>query len=558
MKKIPYGIFNYQKLIEQNYYYVDKTMYLERLERVGKTLFYLRPGRFGKTLFTSMMYYYYDVKSESLFENLFHDTYIYQHPTDEKNSYYVLKFDFSGITSAEKSKEELEESFKTCVITGIIQFLSYYHFEYTIDVTKGVSDLIKYFFTFVKELQLDHKLYILIDEYDNFTNAILEGDAQRFKSIVGNEGFIKGFYAAIKEYIGLGVIERFFATGICPITLDSMTTGFNIASDISNDLEFNSMIGLTHEEVKELLNDVVLEKDREEIYQLMIENYDGYLFHKDASERVFNATLVMYLLNYYQRYQSIPESLMDKNIVSNYGKIGNLLKLQNNSYYEEILEQLLKEGNISGELINNFNLLVPFNQDDIISLLYYFGYLTMKEKNVWNEKTVFQIPNKVMKDAYENYFINLVNLKINEGKEEEYYKELFEEGTIHKLTSYVTEIMNQIDNRMFLNFDEKYIQFIYTILLRHNALAVYTEYPCNNGYVDICILAKEDLAKYNVLIELKYLKKKEYNKKEFENKEQEGKTQLENYGKDSRLPTPLKKYLVIFVGRDCKLLEEID
>ena len=555
MKKIPYGIINYQELIEQNYYYVDKTMYLEKLERVGKTLFYLRPGRFGKSLFTSMMYYYYDVNSESLFENLFHDTYVYQHPTDEKNSYYVLKFDFSGI-SEKKEENDLRKSFRNCVNTGIDDFIQNYHISYGYNKEEDADDIIRSFLQYLKGLNLEHKVYIIIDEYDNFTNAILEGDAGQFKDIVG--GIVKSFYANIKIYVKEGIVGRFFATGICPITLDSMTTGFNIASDISNDLEFNNMIGLTHEEVKELLNDVVLEKDREEIYQLMIENYDGYLFHKDASERVFNATLVMYLLNYYQRYQSIPESLMDKNIVSNYGKIGNLLKLQNNPYYEEILEQLLKEGNISGELINNFNLLVPFTEDDIISLLYYFGYLTIKEKNIWNEKTVFQIPNKVMKDAYENYFINLVNLKINEGKEEEYYKELFEEGTIHKLTSYVTEIMNQIDNRMFLNFDEKYIQFIYTILLRHNALSVYTEYPCNNGYVDICILTKEDLAKYNILIELKYLKKKEYNKKEFENKEQEGKKQLENYGEDSRLPTPLKKYLVIFVGRDCKLLEEID
>ncbi len=305
MKKIPYGIINYKTLIEENYYYVDKTMYLEKLENISDTLFYLRPGRFGKSLFTSMMYYYYDINSKSLFNELFKDLYVSKNPTKEKNSYYILNFDFSGINENKENKEIIE-SFKACVILGINDFIDRYNINYEYSKDIPADDMIKMFLSYIKGLNLEHKIYIIIDEYDNFTNAILEGNADKFIKIV--TGTVKSFYANIKIYVKEGVVGRFFATGICPITLDSMTTGFNIATDISTDIRFNSMIGLTHQEVKDLLKEVVEEKDREEIYNLMVSNYDGYLFNEEATERVFNATLVMYLLNYYEafkKYQKI-------------------------------------------------------------------------------------------------------------------------------------------------------------------------------------------------------------------------------------------------------------
>ena len=195
MKKIPYGIMNFKRLIEENYYYVDKTMYLEKLEKMPDALINLRPGRFGKSLFTSMMNYYYDINSKDLFDKLFNGLYIHQHPTNEKNSYYVLKFDFSGLTSDNKNEKQLEEEFKNCVINGIDDFLANYNLIYKIDNDDSVSIILKKFLTFFKGLKLENKIYIIIDEYDNFTNAILEGNAERFKNIVGNEGFIKAFYA---------------------------------------------------------------------------------------------------------------------------------------------------------------------------------------------------------------------------------------------------------------------------------------------------------------------------------------------------------------------------
>ena len=559
MKKIPYGKIDFKRLIEENCYYVDKTMYLEKLENMPDTLFYLRPGRFGKSLFTSMMYYYYDINSKDLFDKLFNGLYIHQYPTEERNSYYVLKFDFSGLTSANKNEKQLEEEFNNKVIDGIENFNDYYKTNIEI---KGVNtnQIIINFLREFRSLGLDCKLYIIIDEYDNFTNAILEGNAERFKNIVGNEGFIKAFYAVIKEYIGLGVVGRFFATGICPITLDSMTTGFNIATNISNYEEFNSMIGLTHKEVDNLLNEVVEEKNkREEIKQIMIENYDGYLFNKDATERVFNATLVMYLLGFYQNYKNIPDELIDTNIVVNYGKIENILKLQNNNFYEEILDELLKTSEINGTLNYSFNLLGNLNKDDLISLLYYFGYLTIKEYNEVLNKLKFKVPNKIMKETYNNYFIDILEklkIEFTDGKLEDSYEEILFESKINKISLYVSEILKLSDNRIFMKFDEKYIALIYYTLLRHPAINTYLEYPYKNGYIDIMLFKNNNLMKNNIMIELKYIKKKDYSEEILNEKINEGKSQLESYSEDERLGNPLK-YLVVFVGNELKLVEKV-
>ncbi len=561
MKKIPYGKIDFKRLIEENCYYIDKTMYLEKLENVQDTLFYLRPGRFGKSLFTSMMNYYYDINSKDLFNKLFDGLYIHEHPTNEKNSYYILKFDFSGIDSAEKEKEALEKEFKSCVINGINVFLDRYNFTYEIVKDDSIPIILKSFLTFFKGLKLENKIYILIDEYDNFTNAILEGNAERFKNIVGNEGFIKAFYASIKEYIGLGVVARFFATGICPITLDSMTTGFNIATNISNYEEFNSMIGLTHKEVDNLLNEVVEEKNkREEIKQIMIENYDGYLFNEEAKEKVFNATLVMYLLDFYKNYKSIPKKLIDTNIVVNYGKIENILKLQNNNFYEDILDELLKTSEINGTLKYSFNLLGSLNKDDLISLLYYFGYLTIKEYNEVLNKLKFKVPNKIMKETYNNYFIDILEklkIEFTDGKLEDSYEEILFESKINKISLYVSEILKLSDNRIFMKFDEKYIALVYYTLLRHPAINTYLEYPCKNGYIDIMLFKNNNLMKNNIMIELKYIKKKDYSEELLNETIKEGKTQLESYSKDERLGNPMK-YLVVFVGNELKLLSSID
>ena len=564
MKKIPYGICNYRKLQEEGYVYIDKTSYLERLENVGSTLVYLRPGRFGKTLFTSMMYYYYDIKSKSLFDVLFKNTDVYQHPTEKKNSYYILKLDFSNIKTSNMNELEIEQEFNTKVAVGMKEFLIHYDLKGdNFDFTKASNNLLLDFFSYFNSLKLEEKLYIIIDEYDNFTNAILEGEGTRFKNLVGNEGIVKNFYSTIKEYVGLGIVDRVFMTGICPITLDSMTTGFNIAKDISRDIDFTTMIGLTHEEVKSLLNEVEEEK-QEEIYQLMISNYDGYLFNKEQEEKSFNATLVMYFLNYYYAFKKIPDSLIDINIAFNYGKVENLIKLYQNNYYQDILNDLFTTDTVTGILKEKFNLEYDFTKDDIISLLYYFGYLTIGKENIFDNSIQFKIPNQVMKETYNHYFVKILNdmkITFDSNYLRECYKELIVEGKINKITNYIKEILFKVDNRDFIQFDEKYIKLMYfTLLCGNKNFNTYTEYPTNHGYIDVMLFKNGNYSKYDIMIELKYIKKSDYrkNKKLLLIKKEEAKNQINHYVKDERIPKKdLKKYIVIFIGEKIEIIEEI-
>ena len=561
MKRIPYGIINYERLIRENYIYVDKTMYLEKLENVSNAVFYFRPRVFGKSLFTNMMSYYYDINSKDMFDSLFKDTYVYENPTKEKNSYYVLKFDFSGINE-QKSNKELAVSFKNVVLLGIQYFNSQYKTNIIINNDDG-DDSAKIFDSFIRQfeaLKLNHKIYIIIDEYDNFLNYILEGSAYRFKSVVEDERILKKFYETVKIYIEKGIIGRFFATGICSITFDSIKTSFNIAKDLSFDLEFNSMAGLTDKEVRELLEKIVDEKDRDNIYNLMVRNYGGYSFNKNASEKVFNTTLIMYLLNYYERFKDVPDKMEDKNVVSNYHKIEHFLKLKNNEIYKDILDKLLKSNEIVGQLVTDFNLLIDLNENDLISLLYYFGYLTIKEYDSVKDKMIFKIPNEVIKETYNDYFIKILNkmkITIDYKRMEAIFNETISSSKITELSEYVSDLLKSTDNRIFMKFDEKYIQVIYFFLLmRNNYFDIYTEYPSSYGYIDIYLQSKNKLMKKNIMIELKYIKKQDYTDKLLEEKRKEAKEQLLNYSKDERLGD-VCRYLVVFVGNDLKILEEV-
>ena len=245
MKKLPYGISNYEELITENYYYVDKTKYIEVLENLNeKRIMFLRPRKFGKTLFTSMLEYYYDVNNKDKFASLFKDTYIGKNPTKLKNSYYVLRFDFSGIDTS--SKESTINGFRENVIRGLNTCINKYNLNYVIDEnmsTEGILD------NFIMQFEiLNRKLYVIIDEYDHFANELLGFNINLFKDLVSKQGKVRKWYEVLKKG-AFTVVDRIFITGVTPITLDSLTSGFNISTDITRDDYFNEMMGFTYEEI---------------------------------------------------------------------------------------------------------------------------------------------------------------------------------------------------------------------------------------------------------------------------------------------------------------------
>ena len=575
MRRIPYGQINFERIIKENYLYVDKTRYIEKLENLNETsVFYLRPGRFGKSLFTNMLDYYYAIDRTDKFDELFNNLYIKDHPTANKNNYYILNFDFSGIDSNDNwDIDRLMEAFNTKVIDGITKFIERYNIKFDIDKKQTPSALIGSLITHFEGLKLENKIYVIIDEYDNFTNGILKGNAEKFLAMLTGEGFIKGFYARIKEAIKAGVVERFFATGIAPVTLDSMKTGFNIATDITRSPLFTSMIGFTEQEVIEIIKEVLpekTEKEQQEIYEIMKKYYDGYRFSELNEEHTFNSTLVMYYLNNYVQMGVPPTQLLDMNIAANFTKLGNLLTLKGNSASKEILTKAIQNQPIQGTIINKFELSeMPVDEQVIQSLLFYFGYLTIGE-NITNTIIKYKIPNQVMSGIYNQYFIYLIQksgVEINITKIQEAALELGFEGKINQICNIVEEYLSYVGNISWQRYDEKYVQsYMHAILGLNEMFNVYLEYNVqHNRYIDVAVFKRENSGiKYQAIIELKYIKKEEAKteeskKKEIERKREEALEEIQAYSQDTRLPQEnMKKFIVIYVGEKLELLEEIE
>ena len=576
MRQIPYGQINFESIIKDNCIYVDKTQYIEKLESSQnlKTTVYLRPGRFGKSLFTSMLDYYYAIDRSEKFEELFGNLYIGKHPTENKNKYYILKLDFSGLdVDSETSLEYMKEIFNKKVILGINDFENRYQIQVNYEDSISPAETIGKLFVEFRKQKPNEKIYILIDEYDNFTNGILKVNAEKFLSIVSGERFVKGFYATIKENIGLGTVERFFATGIAPVTLDSMTTGFNIATDITRNPLFTSMIGFTEQEVIEIIKEVLSEKKEEEqkeIYEIMKKYYDGYRFSELNEEHTFNSTLVMYYLNNYVQTGLPPTQILDMNIAANFTKLGNLLTLKGNSASKEILTKAIQNKPIQGTIINKFELSeMPVDDQVIQSLLFYFGYLTIGE-NVTNTIIKYKIPNQVMSGIYNEYFLYLIQksgVEINTTKIQEAALELAFEGKINKICNIVEEYLSYVGNISWQRYDEKYVQsYMHAILGLNDMFNVYLEYNVqHNGYIDVAVFKRENSGiKYQAIIELKYIKKEdakteENKQKEIERKRKEALEEIQAYSQDKRLPQEnMKKFIVIYVGEKLELLEEVN
>lgn len=236
MKKLPYGISNYEELIEDNYYYVDKTKYIEKLENLAeKRIMFLRPRKFGKTLFTSTIENYYDINKKEKFEKLYGETYIGKNPTPLQNSYYILRFNFSGIDT--ENEETTMRGFKDIVATSIYGFVKKYNLDFIINYKQAPESMLNSIFEAFRYQKLEQKIYVIIDEYDHFANELLSFNTTKFKELVSKNGKVRKWYEILKKGTE-SVVDRIFITGVAPITLDSLTSGFNICSDKTMDERF--------------------------------------------------------------------------------------------------------------------------------------------------------------------------------------------------------------------------------------------------------------------------------------------------------------------------------
>ncbi len=568
MRKLPLGMSNYEDIVRENRIYVDKTKYIEILEDFpNKTVMFLRPRKFGKTLFTSTLECYYDKNRKDKFDELFKDTYIGKNPTENRNKYCILKFNFSGIST--ETLETTIKGFREKVDLGINTFVELYGLDFYNNPEQSTEGLLGSLFQAFRFQRKEEKIYVIIDEYDHFANELLGFKTEEFKNLVAKNGKIRKWYEILKEGTET-VVDRIFITGVAPVTLDSTTSGFNIASDITKNIIFNDMLGFSKEDVIYLMKELEIpEEKQKELLPVIKTNYDGYVFStmiRDNIEnyKLYNSNMTLYFLYMYQVQNQIPKELVDVNIISDYSKIEAFMDLCQNMNKIEILEKIVAGDLIESSLTEKFNAEIEFGEKELISLLFYLGYLTIKE--IGFSKYKFQIPNDVIKEIYSNYFLEYIsrkaNIVIDSIDTETINKELLLEGKVEKLLDVLKEFLTNLSNRDYARFDEKYVKVIfYSICRMLGTLYVKSELEVGGKYADILLVPKEEIReRYSILIEFKYIKQEDYDRDNeiLQQKQEQAKEQIEVYRKSEEIQMlPKLKCYSIVVIKDRIELKEI-
>ena len=546
--KMPYGISNYEKIVNDGYYYVDKTMYIEKLEKLPETsIIFLRPRKFGKTLFTSVLENYYDKDKADKFEKLYGSKYIGKNPTKLRNSYCILRFNFSGINT--ETEESTMIGFKEKVSLSIDGFTKKYGIDFFVNKEQTPEGMLRSLIEAFRLQKPDDKIYVIIDEYDHFANELLGFYPEHFRSLVSKNGRVRKWYEVLKEGTET-VVDRIFITGVAPITLDSLTSGFNIGKDITQDEEYNDMMGFTKEELVGILNNQEISmEEQEKILPIMKENYDGYKFSLNAENQIYNSNMCLYFLSDYIRLGKIPDRLIDMNIASDYSKIGKMLNLCKGENRLEILRKTVQGEPIIDTIVEKFNPAIEFTETHMISMLYYLGYLTISGESLGMPELT--IPNKVMKEIYADYFMQLMDkqadFRIDSSINQQILREIALEGKIDKMVEVLKIYLNNLSNRDLIKFDEKYIKLIfYCIAMNMKIYSTKSEMEVNRNYPDILLVPRDRTKGYKaIMVEFKYLKKGE--KAKVEDKQKEAREQIKRYCQfeDIKDIEGLRKYTLV-------------
>lgn len=558
MIKIPYGRSDFKSLILNGYHYVDRTGYLRRLEASGGTyLFFLRPRRFGKSLWISMLQHYYGAEHKADFGALFGKTDIGQNPTPLANTFLVLRLDFSQIeTSTEGSTVA---GFRNNVLNGVRDFQATYPYALTKEQMSEMEKqelpaaIIQNFFVSVRNNVPDAKIYLLIDEYDHFANELVAFDLERFKASVTGNGWVRKFYEAIKNATGQGTVERMFITGVSPLTLDSLTSGFNIGTQLSTDVGAHDMMGFAEAEVRTILEGVgVKEADVDKVLADVRAWYNGYLFNDEASNRLYNPDMVLYFAEEYRKAQKYPKKMLDTNIASDYGKIKGMFGVGDQETNDAVLFALLEGQLVSAELTAQFSFERAFFRADFISLLFYMGLLTVDSANdpIWH----FRPPNYVIRELYFRYFLemtldraNIVRQRVDLAGMTLALAQRNDPGPLFEMTS---QILKGLSDRDAMGFDEKHLKMVVaSLLFSVQQFYIRSEHEVPEGYIDLLLLRHpSNKPHHQFALELKYLKKNEA--KQLKQKAAEACAQLERYREDPYLNglQDFHAWAVVFVG----------
>ena len=517
IKELPYGVSNFVTIVEENIYYVDKTMYIPMLENEARNLFFIRPRRFGKSLFLGMLHAYYDCRTKDKFEQWFGKLWIGQHPTPNQGRYQVLHLDFSQVGGR---IEKLEENFDSYCRVVFDSFVDIYEDYYTDDFVKKVRSAA----TAVDKLTLindeskkyEYPLYLIIDEYDNFTNTVLNEQGEDvYWSITHAEGFYRDIFKKFK-----GSFDRIFITGVSPVTLDDVTSGFNIGWHISTKPEFNQMLGFSTEDVHALFSyykasgAIRPDCNIEAVIDEMKPWYDNYCFSEDAlhtQSRVFNCDMVLYYLRNYISRGEGPKEMIDPNTKTDYNKMKRLIQLDKlDGDRKGVIRTIAETGEITCNLYETFPAHQITNPDIFPSLLFYYGMLTIKD--TLGSLLVLSIPNNNVRKQYYGFLLEeyqeVNHINLNEISVLFTYMAL--QGKWQDALNYMAEAYAKVASVRDGIEAERNLQGFFMAYLNLNAY-YYTapELELNHGFCDFFLLP--DLThyatKHSYILELKLLHK---------------------------------------------------
>lgn len=412
-KKIPYGLTDYLRIVTEDYYYVDKTRYIEELEQTASFLFLIRPRRFGKSLFLSMLYCYYDVRYADKFDELFGNQYIGKHPTGEQGKYLVLYFNFSAVRGTGQALEDTFNSYAKIQMEAFAdQYASFFEPDFPKEIRELKTAASQLNFIGKRAAMLGLPIYLLIDEYDNFTNTILSSEGNNvYRALTHDSGFYRGFFNIVKA-ITTGPdapVKRMFITGVSPVTLDDVTSGFNIGMNITTDDQFNSMVGFSESELSDMLSyyqsEGMLSDPIEDIIRMMKLWYGNYCFTKECiGQSLYNSNMILYFLSNYLQKKRPPSEMMNYDIRDDFSSLSHFIREEESC---SVIIRLIDTNEINGNTVKNYfaakKLVNPVN---FISQLYYLGLLTYDR--VEYGETIMRVPNQIARKQIYSYLVEAI------------------------------------------------------------------------------------------------------------------------------------------------------
>ena len=557
-KRLPYGMMNFADIRLDNYYYVDKTMYIPMIEQADRYILFNRPPGFGKSLTMDMLQHYYDIRLKDKFEALFGNLYIGNQPTRDRNKYLILYLNFSGISDElHNYRKELDLHCKTCFDYFCDVYAEYLPegIKQGLDKNDGACNQLDYLVARCE--RAEQKIYLFIAEYDHFINA---------------EGYLRAFFNKIKAGT-YSSIKRCFITGVSPVTMDDLTSGFNIGTNYSLSPKFNEMMGFSENEVREMLTyystTALFHHTVDELIEIMKPWYDNYCFAEECygEATLYNSNMVLYFVKNYILYGKVPRSMVEDNIRIDYEKLRMLIRKDKEFAHDaSIIQTLVSQGYITGELKKGFPAANIVDPDNFISLLYYFGMLTVSGE--YKGKTKLTIPNQVVQEQLYTYLLNTYNdadLSFSNYEKSELASKLAYDGGWQAYFDYIADCLKRYASQRDKQKGESFVHgFTLAMTAQNRFYRAISEADTQAGYADIFLCPLLEIypdMQHSYIVELKYAKYRDPESR-VEELRSEGIAQANRYADTDTVrnavgTTHLHKIVVVYKGMDMRVCEEL-